>query len=187
MNSDFRRTLRRLKPGKKRRQLSPRDHAQLPFLEPTASGSGTLIYDTTVYIDILHGNFSEKYKAMIRAADVWHSTVTEAELAISCALLDPTHPGTRNAIKKIIDLLNRRPVHRSLAPDREIWREAGLLAGMIMRLQQLRKSDQPRILNDALIFCTARKFGHTVLTRNIRDFDFLNQLDPLGRVLFYRV
>jgi predicted nucleic acid-binding protein len=42
-------------------------------------------------------------------------------------------------------------------------------------------------LNDALIFATGRKFGHTVLTRNVADFDFLHQLDPSGRVLFYRV
>ena len=28
--------------------------------------------------------------------------------------------------------------------------------------------------------------GYTVLTRNIRDFDFMNQIMPSGRVLFYR-
>ena len=73
-----------------------------------------------------------------------------------------------------------------IAPDREIWRDAGILTGTIARLQGIRKSDRRRILNDALIFATARKHGHTVLTRNFVDFDFLNQLDPSGKVLFYR-
>jgi hypothetical protein len=37
-----------------------------------------------------------------------------------------------------------------------------------------------------LLFSSARKFGCTVLTRNLSDFDRLQQLDPSGRVLFYR-
>jgi predicted nucleic acid-binding protein len=32
----------------------------------------------------------------------------------------------------------------------------------------------------------ALEHGYTVLTRNIRDFDFMNQIVPPGRVLFYR-
>ncbi len=40
-------------------------------------------------------------------------------------------------------------------------------------------------MNDALLFATARKHGLTVLTRNTADFDLLQQLDPVGRVLFY--
>jgi hypothetical protein len=42
------------------------------------------------------------------------------------------------------------------------------------------------LMNDALLFVTARRHGCTVLTRNFGDFDFLQQLDPAGRVLFYR-
>ncbi len=41
-------------------------------------------------------------------------------------------------------------------------------------------------LNDALLFATARKHGCSVLTRKVLDFDFLQQLDPSGKVLFYR-
>jgi hypothetical protein len=41
-------------------------------------------------------------------------------------------------------------------------------------------------LNDALIYLQAAKFGHMVLTRNVGDFDVLNQLAPRGRVLLYR-
>ena len=43
------------------------------------------------------------------------------------------------------------------------------------------------LLNDALIFFDARKHGRTVLTRNVADFDLLQQLAPDGQVLFYRI
>jgi len=41
------------------------------------------------------------------------------------------------------------------------------------------------LLNDALLLETARKYGLTVLTRNIGDFDLLQQLEPTAKVLFY--
>jgi len=59
--------------------------------------------------------------------------------------------------------------------------------GIIARLQGRSKPDRRRILNDALIFATARKYGHAVLTRNTTDFDFLNRLDLLSRVIFHHV
>jgi predicted nucleic acid-binding protein len=41
-------------------------------------------------------------------------------------------------------------------------------------------------MNDALLFVTARRHGCTLLTRNVGDFDLMQQLEPAGRVLFYR-
>lgn len=124
---------------------------------------------------------------MLRACDVWHSTVTEAELAALCGLLDPAHPKSRLIIEKLAAVIVRRPSYLTIAPDREIWAEAGVLAGILARLQQYTRGEQRRVLNDALVFSSARKHGLTVLTRNIADFDFLQQLDPRGRVLFYAV
>jgi predicted nucleic acid-binding protein len=145
------------------------------------------MYDTTVYIDVLQGRFPASGEPLLRAADAWHSTVAESELASTCALLDPAHPATREVIKQIAAVIEKISPYRSIAPDREIWRDAGLLAGTIARLQGTPRGDLRRMLNDALIFATARKYGHSVLTRNITDFDFLHQLDPSGRVMFYRV
>lgn len=187
MSSDFERTLRRLKPDKQRKKLEPREESEFDFLGVSSDKPRSLLYDTTVYIDVLQGRFPSNGQAMLRAADAWHSTVAESELVSICALLDPAHADTRNVIKEIKGIVDRMPPHRTIAPDREVWRDAGVLAGTIARLQRIAKADQRRILNDALIFATARKHGHTVLTRNIVDFDFLRQLDPSGRVLFYRV
>ena len=41
-------------------------------------------------------------------------------------------------------------------------------------------------LNDALLYAQASERGHVVLTRNIREFDFFDQIWPGERVLFYR-
>jgi predicted nucleic acid-binding protein len=187
LSSDFERALRRLKPHKHQKRLKPRKASELPFLETGFDRPRSFLYDTTVYVDILQGRFPEDQEPILRAAAAWHCTVAESELAAGCSLLDPSHTETRNVVKEIMAVIERIPPHRTISPDRDIWRDAGILTGAIARLQGIPKADRRRILNDALIFSTARKHGHTVLTRNVVDFDFLQQLDPSGRIMFYRI
>jgi predicted nucleic acid-binding protein len=186
LNSDFQSILRRLKPEKHRTPLKPRPESELAFIESTSNRPTKLLYDTTVYIDVLQNRFPENGDVTLRAAEAWHSPVTEAELAATCGLLDPAHAQTRGIIEQIIAVIERRPMHRTLATDSEIWGEAGILSGTLARLQGYKSDQRRRALNDALLFATARKHGCFVLTRNVLDFDFLQQLDPSGRVLFYR-
>lgn len=186
MNSKFQATLRRLKPEKRRTQLKARDEADLAFIENTDIRPRKLLYDTTVYIDILQNRFPQNGESMLRAAEAWHSPVTEAELAAAIGLLDPAYPHNREITEQISNVIDRRPSYRTIAPDPEIWREAGVLSGVLARLQGYGQNNRRRALNDALLFATARKHGCTVLTRNVVDFDLLAQLDPTGSVLFYR-
>jgi predicted nucleic acid-binding protein len=72
-----------------------------------------------------------------------------------------------------MEVIERRLAHRSIAPDRETWLVAGVLSGILPRLQGYGRSDRRRVLNDALIFATARKHKMAVLTHNTEDFDFL--------------
>jgi predicted nucleic acid-binding protein len=186
LSSEFQSILRRLKPERRRQQLRLRPRAALPFMGAGTGRPAKLLYDTTVYIDCLQGRFPDDAEALLRASDAWHSTVTEAELAAACGLLDPAHALTRATISQVTAVIERRSPHRTIAPDRQIWREAGILTGMLARLQNYSAADRRRAFNDALLFSTARKYGLTVLTRNINDFDLLQQLDPTGRVLFYK-
>lgn len=186
MSSEFRATLRRLKPEKHHHPLKRRPELNFDFLSG-GSRPEKLLYDTTVYIDILQNRFPQDGEAMLRAAEAWHSPVTESELAATCGLLDPAHPGTRQVIEEITQIIERRPIYRTITPDSDIWREAGILSGTIARVQGLAKDQRRRILNDALLFASARKYGCAVLTRNVIDFDLLQQLDPSGRVLFYKL
>jgi predicted nucleic acid-binding protein len=144
-----------------------------------------LLLDTTVYIDALQGRLSAGAQIVLRTASLWHSTVTEAELAALAGLLRPSHPGTASAIAQVAASIDARPAHRILTPDRDAWREAGILAGLLARLQRYGKNEQRKSLNDALIFLTASRNGCVVLTRNVSDFDLLMQLDPKGHAVFY--
>ena len=145
-----------------------------------------LLLDTTVYIDQLQGKLPREVELSLRASSLWHSTVTECELSALAGLLNPTRPDSARAIDEVLASIEQRPFHRILNPDRETWQEAGVLAGLLARLQQYGKADQRRALNDALILLSAAKAGLAVLTRNITDYDLLTQLAPRGSVVFYR-
>lgn len=186
MNSEFQTTLRRLKPEKRRTQLKARAESDLAFIETTSNKAGKLLYDTTVYIDILQNRFPQNGEPMLRAAEAWHSPVTEAELTAAIGLLNPAHPKRRELTEQISSVIERRPTYRTIAPDPEVWRDAGILSGVLARLQGYGRDHRRRALNDALLFATARKHGCTVLTRNVIDFDLLAQLDPSGSVIFYK-
>jgi len=171
LNSEFRTTLRRLKPEKRRTQLKARAESDLAFIETTSNRPRKLLYDTTVYIDILQNRFPQNGEPMLRAAEAWHSPVTEAELAAAIGLLNPVHPKTRELTGQISSVIERRPTYRTIAPDPEVWRDAGILSGVLARLQGYSRDHRRRALNEALLFATARKHGCTVLTRNAIDFD----------------
>ena len=187
MSSEFEASLRRIKPEKRNKPLQRRPDSALEFIETSAVRPPKLLYDTTVYIDILQNRFPKDGELMLRAADAWHSPVTEAELAAACGLLDPDHLQTRKIIEEIAALIDRRPVQRTVMPDQNVWRKAGIVSGILARLQGYEKDRRRRTLNDALLYVSARRSGCTILTRNVSDFDFLQQLDPAGRVLFYRI
>ena len=185
MSSKLIATIRRIKPEKRTESLKHRDVSQLPLLGHISTHPPKLLYDTTVYIDILQDRFPKAGDLVLRVSDAWHCTVAEAELIAPLGFLDPSHPETAATVKQIIATVERIPAHRTLQPDREIWLEAAILSGTLARLQNYDKNNRKRVLNDGLLFSTARKHGLTVLTRNILDFDFLQQLEPTGRVLFY--
>ena len=168
-------------------RLVPRTESELEFIGTSTHRPAKLLYDTTVYVDILQGRFPQDGEAALRATDAWHSSVTAAELAATCGLLDPAHSQTPQIIEQIAAVIDRRPSHRTITPDSEIWWEAGILSGVLARVQGYAREQRRRVLNDALLFATGRKYGCVVLTRNIQDFDLLQQVDPSGRVLFYRL
>ena len=184
-DSDIQRSLRRLKPEKHTVQLKPRDRSELTFFGQLRRPFPKLLLDTTVYIDELQGRLPQEVEVSLRLTEIWHSTVTEAELTALAGLLSPVHRDTPQVVQQVLASVERRPSHRILTPDREVWREAGILAGLLARLQKYGRAEQRRALNDALIFLSAAKHGCSVLTRNISDFDFLMQLAPSGRTIFY--
>ncbi len=72
-----------------------------------------------------------------------------------------------------------------MAPDTEIWMDAGVVAGTLARTQRFQPHQRKNCLNDALIFLTAAKSGFPVLTANRTDFDLIQQLAPDGRFIHH--
>jgi len=146
-----------------------------------------LLLDTSV-LDVLQGRTPEVVDDLLTFRICHHSAVCLAELSHVFGRLDPAHPTTKSVLGAVADTLEDIPAYRLHAPDATAWGRAGMLAGLLFRLSHLPKGEghERRFLNDALIFHQAGLLGATVLTGNVGVFDYLNQLVPSVRVIFYR-
>ena len=88
-------------------------------------------------------------------------------------------------LKEIAGVVTHIPEHRLSAPSVRALGEAGMLAGLTARLTHVVSGQEQALLNDAAIYLQGVQSGYVVLTRNIREFDFFDQLLPSDRVLFY--
>jgi predicted nucleic acid-binding protein len=167
--------------------LSRRADSELPFAENTTLAGQPLLLDTCVYIDQIRGRAPGLLEHVIDARQVHHSSVAIQELMHTIGVLDPRDPRTGGAVKTIRAVIDAMPVHRLHTPDVDVLGRAALLAGLLSRLQGYARDARLRALQDCTLFLQAQKLGLTVLTANLADFDYLLQLVPAGRVLFYRV
>lgn len=156
----------------------------MPLLLHAGPGA-SLLLDTSVYIDRLQGKLPTVVKELIEIRLVNHSTIALAEMMHSVGRLDPLDPRTPETIETIGHAIKLMHTHRLFEPDADIIGRAAILGGILSRVQGYQKDDRLRAVNDCILFLQAAKLGLTILSRNIRDFDFLLQLFPTGRVLFY--
>ncbi len=166
--------------------LSRRPDSEIPFIREDQIGGQALLLDTCVYIDQMQGRAPEIVGGLIDGRQINHSTVAIQELMHTVGVLDPKDFRTAGVIEVIGSQIKAMPVHRVFAPDADVLGRAALLAGILCRLQSYTGDSRLRALQDCVLFLQAQKLGFTVLTGNIGDFDYLLQLVPVGRVLFYR-
>src|SRR5665213_3040679 len=178
--------LRWLKPQRKARPFRRRQDDKLSWITDVARIGSPVLLDSTVYIDTLQGRSPPALASFITLRTCNHSAVCLAELTHAFGRLNPADPRTVSALKVIRQTIRNIPVHRLVAPDTETWGTAGVLAGTLFRLGSYAAGAERKCLNDALVFLQGRKLGWPILTGNIADFDFLNQLVPEGRILLYR-
>lgn len=185
MSFDLSRALRRIKPQRAAGALRRRPLTDLALVDTVASAGPELLLDTCVYIDVLQGRTPQGVDDLLQARIVNHSTVCLAELTHLFGRLDPTHPGTKGVLQEIRRTIEDMPDHRLTAPSATAAGEAGMLAGLVARLSGGDPGGRLTLLNDANLYLQTLECGWIVLTRNLRDFDYLDQLLPAGRVLFY--
>lgn len=188
MAFDLRSALRSLKPQGRSAPLERRPDSALAWAGDQPPVGGVLLLDTSVYLDVLQGRTPSEVDDLLTYRLCHHCAVCLAELSHVFGRLDPSHAMTKSVLNVVADTIEDIPAHRLHAPDATVWGRAGMLAGLLFRLSHLPKGEghERRFLNDALIFHQAGLLGATVLTGNIRDFDFLSQLVPSVHVIFYR-
>ena len=186
MSFDLHSVLRWLKPQRKKRPLSRRTDQELSWVDEVPAVGAPVLLDTTVYIDTLQSRSPATLDAFISMRTCNHSSVCLAELTHAFGRLSPEDSRTAGALKVIGQTVRDIPRHRLAAPEADLWGAAGILAGLLFRLGTYPKGAERRCLNDALVYLQARKLGWPVVSGNIKDFDFLNQLVPDGRILLYR-
>jgi len=181
--------LRQLKPQQRMACPPPRPEKHLPWAKDAPAIASPLLLDTTVYIDLLQGATPPEVDRLLQLRTCNHSAVSLTELTHAFGRLNPTHPDTKTALRELRETIKEDiPPHRLHAPENDTWRAAGILSGLAFRLRKLPKNQghERQFLHDALLYLQARKLGCAVLTRNISDFDLLNQLLPGGQILLYR-
>jgi predicted nucleic acid-binding protein len=182
---DLRRSLRRIKPHRFTHPVPRRSRSDLPFVPDSPTSGRQLLLDTCVYIDVLQGNTPANVDALLELRTVNHLAVCVAELTHGFGRLDPRHPGTDAVLHKVAQAVGAIPPHRLEAASADIVIEAGILAGLVFRLCGIHAGQEVRALNDAIVYLHAMTNGLTLLTRNVREFDIMNQILPDAGILFY--
>jgi predicted nucleic acid-binding protein len=185
LSFDLARALRRIKPQRAAEAVRRRPLTDLPIVQPPISAGAELLLDTCVYIDVLQGRTPDGLDELLEARMVNHSTICLAELAHLFGRLDPKHPGTKAVLAEVRRTIEDMPAHRLSSPSEAAVGEAGMLAGLVARLSGTGRSETPLLLNDASVYLQALERGWIVVTRNLRQFDYFDQLLPADRVLFY--
>jgi predicted nucleic acid-binding protein len=179
--------LRRRKPERRGTALAQRPLDALLAAESVADQPGRLSYvpDTTVYIHQASGRLPSGARRLIERGLAFHCTVCLSELTVGLGHRNPEVAGYKDAREHFIELFESIPTSRVLQPDPTTFVDAGLIAGVLARVQTFQAAQRKQCLNDALIYLTAARAGYPVLTENRAEFDLIQQLAPKGAFIFY--
>jgi len=146
-----------------------------------------MLLDTCAYIDALTDRLPPRVDALVQTRKAIHLSVVIGELSHSFGRLDPRHPATKPYLQELAGVIDDiKPHCLDDAISAGVLLEAGILSGLVFRLVGFQPGQEVAALVDATIYLHAMERGYEVLTRNVRDFDVMQQIVPGGRVLFYR-
>jgi hypothetical protein len=183
------------------RAFARRSDNDLPFASSGMPADLPVMLDTNFYILRAQNRLPPNIIAFAGTRTVLHSSVALAEISITAGLLDPAHSktaGVRGSLQSILDAISLTAV---ASPSPAAWSEAGMLAGILARTQHglarpkvelnsdqrcCQEGRRRELLNDTLMFLTARESGAILLSANVKDMDLLLRVRPDAHVLLYR-
>jgi predicted nucleic acid-binding protein len=157
----------------------------LPFDAAAIPRGGRLLLDSSVHIDAMRRRVPAPVQELILTRRLAHSAVVASELAWALGYLDSAHPDTAHNKASIEGILARMAAGGVAVPDPQNWLDAALAAATLSRRQTYDRDHRRKVMNDALIFFQSRTLGTVLISRNIKDFDLLDQLVPGSTILFY--
>jgi predicted nucleic acid-binding protein len=179
-------TLRRRKPDRRQTQLMTRRPDELISADAVApSGRALLMLDTNVYIQAAGGTLPAPAQTLVERALLFHCSVCLGELATGIANANPSLSSWPRLRDHYVELFGSIPSSRLLNPDAQVWSDAGVVAGVLARVQGFRRHQRKECLNDALIYLTAAKAGMPVLTSNRDQFELIQQIAPEGQFIHF--
>ena len=134
-----------------------------------------VLVDTSVYIALLRDrafalDFRPWYE--VGLARTYMSSVVVQEL-----LAGAWTARERRQASELYEPFER--VRRVVTPTHELWKDAGTLIALMSRhVPRLGSRVRGGLLSDLLVALTARSIGATVVTRNRRDFELINDFRP---------
>ena len=187
-------------PGKALRPF-PRRQRPACLTDPAAVPAGrAVMLDTSFYVHKLQGSLPAETSGLVSGRTALHSGIALAELAITAGIFDPLRETTPRYRGPIEALLRTIKLSEAKAPSPAAWAEAGMLSGILARTQlglaRPKKGLSPverccpegrrrKLLNDALIFLTAREIGAVLVTSNLADMDLMMRFRPDAFVYAY--
>ena len=143
---------------------------------------GSLLLDTSLYIDALRGGEPAALRVGRLAA---HATMW-----LSAVVLEELYAGAGSRDRAFVERLHRDfdKAQRLLVPNLSDWVETGQVLARLGSHFGYEEIGRGRLTNDTLIAMSAARRGITVLTANERDFSrlarfcsFQWQIVPVGK------
>ena len=185
MKFDFNNVLRRTRTARKTTSLTRTDRSDLPLAEDLSPLGATIMLDTCVYIDILKDTTPATVDALLALANVRHSSVALSELAITFGILNPKDTRSQAVLTSYEKFINGIADYQVSEPSAASSTMGAIRAGTIARCHGYSDQDRKNVMNDGIIAAHAVEKSAVLVTRNIADFDYLSQLDPMFKVVFY--
>jgi predicted nucleic acid-binding protein len=131
-----------------------------------------VLFDTSVYIDVLRGkdDAALRFRQLAAGAAVW----------LSAVVLEELHAGASGKSVRAVERLGRDFLRagRVLVPNLTDWERAGKTLARLAAKYDCERIGRSRLTNDVLIAASAGRVGVTVMTVNVGDFARLAEFLP---------
>ena len=135
------------------------------------------VLDTNLFIDAARDRTKAEELAAFSSAFLpqvhLHSVVVQELLAGAIS-----SEWRRDIERGLVGPYERRG--RVLTPSYRAWKRSGEVVAELIEAKRLSASGVPRsFLNDVLLATSCREEGFTLVTRNLKDFELIAQVEPI--------